>query len=253
MIFYYSGCGNSKFVAEWLSKELNDRLVFMPEAAREGKFDFEISETESVGFVFPVYCWAPPELVTDFVKKMKLSLPPRYMYMVTTCGDDIGMTETIFRKSLGKKGWVLDAAASLQMPNTYINISGMNLDSQELAQEKIENAQKLLPSIASAISNRLPIHQLTIGGWPKLKSYVVKPLFYKILVNDKRFRVKDSCTGCGICVKNCPLKNIQLKDGKPQWMGGCTTCMSCYHRCPQNAIQFGKATEGKGQYFFHQK
>jgi hypothetical protein len=26
--------------------------------------------------------------------------------------------------------------------------------------------------------------------------------------------------------------------------------MSCYHRCPTNAVNFGKATLGKGQYFF---
>jgi ferredoxin len=41
-----------------------------------------------------------------------------------------------------------------------------------------------------------------------------------------------------------------MENGRPRWNGNCTNCMSCYHRCPTNAVNFGKATLGKGQYFF---
>ncbi len=34
MIFYFSGCGNSKHVAETLAQGLGDTLAFIPEAAR---------------------------------------------------------------------------------------------------------------------------------------------------------------------------------------------------------------------------
>ena len=39
MIFYFSGCGNSRHVAETLATGLNDTLVFIPEAAREGRYE----------------------------------------------------------------------------------------------------------------------------------------------------------------------------------------------------------------------
>ena len=38
MIFYFSGCGNSKHVAETIAAGLNDTLTFIPEAAREGRY-----------------------------------------------------------------------------------------------------------------------------------------------------------------------------------------------------------------------
>ena len=37
MILWYSGCGNSRFVADTLARELGDsNMVFIPEAARQG-------------------------------------------------------------------------------------------------------------------------------------------------------------------------------------------------------------------------
>ncbi|MFW5518323.1 MAG: ferredoxin, partial [Segatella copri] len=30
----------------------------------------------------------------------------------------------------------------------------------------------------------------------------------------------------------------------------CLTCFTCYHHCPHHAIEFGKQTRKKGQYFF---
>ena len=39
MIFYFSGCGNSKFVAETIAAGLNDSLIFIPEAAREDRYE----------------------------------------------------------------------------------------------------------------------------------------------------------------------------------------------------------------------
>ena len=38
MILYFSGCGNSKHVAETLAAGLNDTLIFIPEAACENRY-----------------------------------------------------------------------------------------------------------------------------------------------------------------------------------------------------------------------
>ena len=54
MIFYFSGCGNSKHVAETIAAGLNDTLIFIPEVARENHYDYILAEDESLGFVFPV-------------------------------------------------------------------------------------------------------------------------------------------------------------------------------------------------------
>ena len=76
MIFYFSGCGNSKHVAETIAAGLNDTLTFIPEAACEGHYDYTLAEGERLGFVFPIYSWAPPKLVLDFVKKLNIKVGP---------------------------------------------------------------------------------------------------------------------------------------------------------------------------------
>ena len=76
MIFYFSGCGNSRHVVETLAAGLNDTLVFIPEAAREGRYEYELAEGERLGFVFPIYAWGPPKLVMDFVGKLSIKDGP---------------------------------------------------------------------------------------------------------------------------------------------------------------------------------
>ena len=72
MIFYYSGCGNSRYVAERLADSLQEPLHFIPETGPARA----LGEGEALGFVFPVYAWAPPHLVLDFIRRMQLDRRP---------------------------------------------------------------------------------------------------------------------------------------------------------------------------------
>lgn len=257
MIFYYSGCGNSRMAARQLASSLNEKLVFIPEAARQGEYEYKLEEGEMLGFVWPVYCWAPPKLVLDFVAKLQIKGIPSYCWTVCTCGDTVGYTEDVWRKALKNAGnrsdegtmdLKLDAVWSVVMPETYVNLKGMNLDTPEGAAKKVAEAKVRLSEIAGAIASRTVVSDMIIGGMPWINTYVVRPLFYAILVKDRYFKVSDACIGCGKCAEGCPLKNITMVDKRPHWNGNCTTCEACYHNCPVNAIQFGKATAGKGQY-----
>ena len=250
MIFYFSGCGNSKHVAETLATQLNDTLVFIPEAMRENRYDYTLSEGEMLGFVFPIYSWAPPQLVLDFVKKMSLVGKPEYVYFACTCGDNCGHTEKVFRKALQEKGWSLSACFSVIMPETYIGMAGFKLDTEENARRKIAEADVLLTRFIPCLANRETFSEIIVGALPWLKTYLVNPGFNRSATDDSKYRFTEKCVSCGKCVKVCPLQNITMEDGHPKWRGHCTMCMACYHHCPVNAIQYGKATEGKGQYCF---
>ena len=95
MIFYFSGCGNSQHVAETLALGLNETLVFIPEAARNNQHNYILTEGERLGFVFPIYSWAPPRLVLDFVKQLRLATKPEYVFFSCTCVDQCGQTEKL--------------------------------------------------------------------------------------------------------------------------------------------------------------
>lgn len=250
MIFYFSGCGNSRYVAGMLAQWLNDTLYFIPEAARESRYDYTLAEGEKLGFVFPVYSWAPPRLVLDFMKQLQLAEKPDYVYFACTCGDQCGQTEKIFRSALEGKGWELSACFSLQMPETYIGMPGFKLDTEERAKEKIETAKGSVMRNIPRLINKEKFSEMTVGGFAWLKSHLINKSFNKYATDDSKYHSTEKCISCSKCVEVCPLQNITLEEGHPKWNGHCTMCMACYHHCPVNAIQYGKATDGKGQYYF---
>jgi ferredoxin len=60
-----------------------------------------------------------------------------------------------------------------------------------------------------------------------------------------RFRADERCEGCGLCEQLCPVGNVGLHDGHPQFAGHCMLCMRCIHACPREAIQIGRLTVDK--------
>mgnify|MGYP002951794102 FL=1 len=59
----------------------------------------------------------------------------------------------------------------------------------------------------------------------------------------------EECIGCGLCQDVCPLNNIRLVDGKPDWGNSCTHCMACICRCPKEAIEYKNKSVGKRRYY----
>ena len=249
MIFYYSGCGNSRFIAKSIAEALDEQLVFIPEAQRENRIEYNLAEGERVGFVYPIYSWRPPHLVDEFIEKLKINGTPSYVWTAVTCGDNVGLTEKIFREKLKTIGLNLNAAFCFIMPNTYVNMMGMSVDKPEIANEKIAKAKAKLPKVIEMITDKMAFSDMIKGAFPRFKSNVIGKSFYK-WASDEPFFSTDECIACGMCAKVCPLQNITLENGRPQWHGNCNTCDACYHHCPKHAIQYGKKTRGKGQYFF---
>ena len=44
------------------------------------------------------------------------------------------------------------------------------------------------------------------------------------------------CSGCGACVKPCPMRNIKLACKKAQFGDECTLCYRCVNICERRAI-----------------
>jgi len=48
--------------------------------------------------------------------------------------------------------------------------------------------------------------------------------------------VKETCTGCGVCVRACPFGAIEVAEGKARIGDACTLCTVCVRSCPFHAI-----------------
>lgn len=245
MIYYFSGTGNSLHVARQLADALGEPLMPMM-LASPGIHPIEgEGGRETIGLVFPVHAWGIPNIVEKVAPLLLPKSGETFLYAVMTCGDDMGYTDKVLESALGRK---LDAAFSVQMPNTYVCLPGFDVDSRELCRKKLTKVESLVKEIAACVSERKSVRGLKRGSFPWTKTYVLRPLFNRFLLTDKYFNVStSSCVSCGRCRKSCPVGNIIL-DEVPKWQSHCAGCLACYHACPYHAINFGSMTQKKGQY-----
>lgn len=258
MIFYFSATGNTKWAASYLAQKTGDELVFIPDI-KSYPYNIKLKPNENVGFCFPVHGWRPPTLVRRFINNLSISADHEYYaYSLVTAGDNIGETISLLRSDLSKRNIPLHAACSLIMPESYVGLPFMDVDTKEKEKIKIDYAHKKLDWFADVVCHHQKgVEDLIIGHWPKTNSRLLGGAFYKWLITDKPFHVvADRCISCGKCANVCSVNNISYdEDKRPIWNhnGNCMTCFSCYHHCPTHAIEFGNRTKNKGQYFFKQK
>lgn len=48
---------------------------------------------------------------------------------------------------------------------------------------------------------------------------------------------QESCIGCGQCVKDCPAKNLSVREGKAEVLRQCLQCGHCVAICPTNSVR----------------
>ena len=170
MICYFSGTGNTRLAAEALGALLDDAITPITTAP-------PVIEDATLGLVFPIYAWGMPEIFAKWLKDVKISAQVSYIYVVCTCGDDIGCTDKTLRKSLLiHHQRSLQAAFSLRMPNTYVSLPGFDVDSEALAEQKLAVAREELKVMAEHIRLRHQIVQVVPGRFPRLKTYLLTPI-----------------------------------------------------------------------------
>ena len=249
MIFYFSGTGNSLWVAKQLAKAFDEPLIAIAEELQKEEISYTLSGAEKLFFVYPVHSWGPAVLVNRFIDKMKIEgYSGQQVYSVCTCGDEAGQTNDMIRKRLAKKGMSLTAGYSMIMPNNYILMKGFNTDSKEVEAEKLSKAPDSIAAIIATIRKGDGSLIYQEGSRPALKSKVIYPLFVTFAMRRNKFHSMDVCNSCGLCSRVCPTCSITMEDGQPEWNNSCVQCLACIHRCPMQAIEYGQETWKKGRY-----
>lgn len=243
VIFYFSGTGNCLKVARDLAQALGDTQVKSIPKLDPGQ---DLSAFGRVGIVYPVYMFGLPLIVADFIGKLKIT-PEQYVFTVATYGGKSGSAPVQVARLFGQKGICLCGQFGIKMPGNYTPLYGaLPAEKQQELFRKEQESIEIITSIIRAGKEQAAKKDFFLFVW--LSGLLYNACSPKIPFLDKKFWSSQRCNSCGVCVRACPVGNIELSEGKPKWLHRCQQCMACLQWCPQEAIEYGKSTVGRKRY-----
>ncbi len=244
MILYFTGTGNSKYVADYLGDKLQDEVVSLNDMLKNN-LPLVVESGKPYVWVAPIYAWRFPQVVDELFRKIYFKGNTTF-YFVATMGGDSGNCQKVCKKRVRDKGMSYGGFADVIMPDNYYG--GFEIKDMQDMIDIVKAAHPTLDEIAETIRNDhlLNIRVKTYAS--ALKSSIVNYAFNKYMLEKANYTVSGSCIGCGKCETVCPVNNIKLENSKPTFGSRCTGCYACIHKCPEKAINLGKRTEGKTRY-----
>jgi ferredoxin/flavodoxin len=244
MIIYFTGTGNSRYIAKNIARILDDDIVCINDLMKENKKGDFKTEKEYV-IVTPDYMSRMPIPVEKYLYECHFQAG-KDVYFVLNGGAAAGKADKYTKKLADAHGLNYKGTTAIRMPANYVVM--YDVTPKQEARAAAEKALPVIEKVARDIQEGKP---LSIGAdMSGHKSFsAIAPLFNATTVSAKKFMVNNDCIGCGTCERLCPLNNIRITNGKPVWGKNCMNCMACISACPKKAINYGNKTVNRQRYY----
>ena len=152
MILYFSGTGNSKYVAKRIADALGDEILNLNDRIKAS--DTSLVETgERVIIVTPTYAWRIPRVVRDWLRKTELR-GAKQVWFVMTCGSEISNADRYNRELCTEKAISCMGTAQIVMPENYIAMFAA--PQADAAREIVVKAEPSIDRAIAAIQRNQP-------------------------------------------------------------------------------------------------
>ena len=148
MVLFFTGTGNSRYIAERIAEALGDELLSMNDRIKAGE-PSPVASDERLVIVTPTYAWRIPRIVRDWLAKT--SFPnAKQAWFVMTCGSEIGNAAGYNQALCREKQLTYMGTAQIVMPENYIAM--FNAPQAEEARQIVAKAEPDIDRVISAIA-----------------------------------------------------------------------------------------------------
>lgn len=231
---YLSGTGNTKHCVEKLLNFLDPDAVSLPLENPESAKMIEAEDTIILGY--PTQFSNAPFMVRDFIEKNAVLWQGRKVFCVNTMGLFSGDGTGCTARLLKKHGAEILGGIQIKMPDSVCDSKMLKKDIEKNRQI-VRDADRRLEQVAKAMKHgRYPREGLSFIA--HIKGLFGQRLWFygKTAGYTDKLKIGDACIGCGLCSRECPMGNIEIKDNKAVSGNRCTMCYRCISLCPQKAI-----------------
>ncbi|MBN2540061.1 MAG: EFR1 family ferrodoxin [Bacilli bacterium] len=250
LYLYFSGTGNTKFAVETFANKLEENPN-IHSIEEELDYDTLIQSADSVLIGYPIYGSDIPIIMRDFLvmhlsafqKKTILTLATQMLFS----GDGGGLA-CYFLKPANVK---CIASMHINLPENISDIKLFKLRTVEESQKVYEKAMRKIDRYVELVQAGKPVKTgrrfySRALGFLMQRAYF-RP-FHKVMQRAWTLN-EETCIACGICVKNCPVSNLELKDKLVISQDQCVLCYRCVNLCPKQSIKILGRKFPTRQYF----
>ncbi len=244
-VFYFSGTGNTEYVARKFAKEVEFNCYCIEENIN---FVEIIKQNEIITLCFPIHLSSAPIIFVDFVKKYNSYLNSKKLILFCTqqffSGDGArSITEYIDNAKV-------IYAKHFRMPNNIVNIPYYSVLTKGNVNKSVIRVNKQIEEIINDIRKGVIKNQGFNKYSIKLGLGQREEFYKRYKIRDVKAKINDDCVLCNSCVKHCPTKRLKQQKGKiiNTKHSYCTMCMRCVNICPSRAITVLFHNKPKYQY-----
>lgn len=254
-IYYFSGTGNTWWLANRLQEKLGEKnnLVdcYSIETVMIEDVVIQLTEVDHVILGFPVYGSTAPKPMLDFINLFPTAPHHQTMSIFATQALASGDTAWKIGQDLIKKGYQLNQARHFRMMNN-LHLPKFRFYPPKNDDRLDKLLEATLPKVESFAQEIINDEKHIIGNNPighclgNLQRRFIDAMIQKAC---KEFTIDVSrCILCGKCQRICPTANIEYNRNSIEFSASCSLCLRCYSQCPTAAILLGEGSQDTVKY-----
>ena len=186
MVLYFSGTGNSKYIAKRIAEAIQENVVDLNMKIKENDIS-PLQTGRDVIIVTPTYAWRIPKIVSEWIDKTEF-IDGKRIWFVMNCGSEIGNAAKYNRELSEQKKLQYMGTARILMPENYIAMfdAPKAEEARKIVAKAEPDIEKVIAYIRDVKEFCLPRNKL----YDRFMSGPVNPIFYKFFVKANAFQVK---------------------------------------------------------------